>query len=1013
MRSSIVGIVLGCLVVIMAVIFSARIDAAETAIGDWRFEEGTGNMMVKDCSGADRNAKISNTNTMRWAREDRYGWFLQFDNDTGGLIVDDAEPFHLESAFTFDIRFTCDFGKLGAAEAPLLYKGSPASPDYSVLVTRKGQIVVRLKGVTPSENVIDAALEPNRDYAVAVRFDGKNLSVFKDGRLLKTIPASGKVAVSNQPLLFGGRSGAAFTGCLYMIRIFNNALPDDKISGWSGAAKPEVQEASSPAETVTAEIATAESFRNPAAVVFSNFLEMEPKDALSSSKTGNRWYVRNFAAFPLVSQNILHVTDDEVPDISYDPRLKGRYNLYVGMRGVWDITEVQIKTSGMEKWATVKLPAHPEVHVNYDILWATDVQMDGQKIMLHNSNPLLYFGYVSFVPADKDPRRKIDSRFVKYEEIKDTYTTATPASAGCFERIYRDPKPLPPLTEQSVKRGYLLWETHWMDLVFPDSKPLKDPGSLRLECFASQGEFEPVAFAVRPANELKGVNLILKTPLKNNSGEEFKGDIDIRQTRYLNKRSTTYTGSGECMRFPMYLESLCGRSVPENCTQQYWITIYVPEKTPAGIYTGELELSANAGKSVETIPLKLTVYPFVLSPLKGYNFGMYFLAGKDIPSYRKAFKDMKAHGMNSVASYSNTTEIKISGSLPPFNIDFEQSALTQEIKEFQDAGMTGDFLWCLASGDIQDFCAKFPPEKGADAFVSIFRQILAEGEKRHWPRLLIQAYDEVPSNPANFPALIREMPLLKKAGAVTQVDHLWLKTNRGAEIQKNIDKCVPFTDIFTLRYSGRPIFYVDTWEDIAKRVIADKKTLYTYNINNAMAMPEMATMRFSTGWFFRTVGTGCTGYYLYVYQDSAGSPYNDFDGGSSDLIQQYPASKKYDSLGGPALYWEATREGIDDLKYILTLENLIEKYEGNPQAAAAVSDAKKLLAEFKSSFDIEKLKKECVFLESKWDKSAIDSKGQRIAEGQFNLPNGWTFEQYDKARRQLADAIVGIMQAAK
>ena len=257
------------------------------------------------------------------------------------------------------------------------------------------------------------------------------------------------------------------------------------------------------------------------------------------------------------------------------------------------------------------------------------------------------------------------------------------------------------------------------------------------------------------------------------------------------------------------------------------------------------------------------------------------------------------------------------------------------------------------------------------------------------------------------------MPLLKKAGAVTQVDHLWLKTNRGAEIQKNIDKCVPFTDIFTLRYSGRPIFYVDTWEDIAKRVIADKKTLYTYNINNAMAMPEMATMRFSTGWFFRTVGTGCTGYYLFVYQTSDGGPYNDFDGGSTDSIQQYPPSKKRDTLGGPALYWEATREGIDDLKYILTLENLIEKYEGNPQAAAAVSDAKKLLAEFKSSFDIEKLKKECVFLESKWDKSAIDSKGQRIAEGQFNLPNGWTFEQYDKARRQLADAIVGIMQASK
>ena len=992
-------LMLAGVVSIMVFVISARLSAAETIIGDWRFEDGTGSTKVKDYSGAGRNAGISNTDTIHWCREDRYGWFLQFTGDTGGVTVENMEA--LTSAFTFDLRFTCNFGKLDAAEVPLLCKGDSQSPDYAVLVTGQGQIVVRLRGLEPSVTVVDAKLESNRDYAVAVRFDGKELSIFKDGQLLKKIPVKGKMVLSDQPLLFGGRKGAAFTGCLYLIRIFNSALPDNQISAWSGSAKP----------SMPVPIAATESFRNPAATVFANFLEMEPKDALSTDKTAGKWYYRNIALFPLVSQAILHAGFDEMPpDISYNPNLKGRYNLYIGMRGVGEITEVQVKTSDMKKWATIRLPKHPnDIHINHDILWATNVPMDNQRIILHNSYFLLYLGYISFVPVDKDARRTLDSRFVQYGEMKDM-AIATPASAGCTERIYKDSKPLPPLTGQSLKRGYLLWKTHWMDLVFPNSKPVKDPGSIQLECFAAKGEFEPVTFALHSLTELKNVSLVLTNSLKNNNGEAFKGEIDIRQTRYLDKRSTNFQGPGEYMRFPMYLETLCGRSVPENCTRQYWITIHVPETTPAGVYTGVLKLSADDGKTSELIPLKLTVYPFALSPLNGYNFGMYFIPGKDPSSWRDAFNDMKAHGMNSVASIATNTNIKISGSTPPFKMELDQSTLSQVIKEFQLAGLTGDYLCILDSDSIQNFCAQFPPEKAAVAYEAIFRQILAEAKNRHWPRLIFQPYDEVPSTPSDFPALIRELKLLKKAGAVTEADHLWLKTNRGTEIQKNIDQCVSFIDIFTLRYSSQPVFYVDSWEDITKRVIADKKALYTYNINNAMAISEMATMRFSTGWFFRTAGNGCTGYYLYIYQIPSGGCYNDFDG-VTDWLQQYPPSKKYDTLGGPALYWEATREGIDDLKYILTLENLIERYKANPRTVAAVSNAKKLLLELKNSFDIKKMQKECVFLESKWDNTRFE-KGQRIAEGRFNLPNGWTFEQYDKSRRQIADAIIKIMRAS-
>jgi hypothetical protein len=49
------------------------------------------------------------------------------------------------------------------------------------------------------------------------------------------------------------------------------------------------------------------------------------------------------------------------------------------------------------------------------------------------------------------------------------------------------------------------------------------------------------------------------------------------------------------------------------------------------------------------------------------------------------------------------------------------------------------------------------------------RQIVAECGKRKWPRLLFQQYDEVTSNPGDFPALVRELRATKLGGGVTQL----------------------------------------------------------------------------------------------------------------------------------------------------------------------------------------------------------------------------------------------------
>ena len=128
-----------------------------------------------------------------------------------------------------------------------------------------------------------------------------------------------------------------------------------------------------------------------------------------------------------------------------------------------------------------------------------------------------------------------------------------------------------------------------------------------------------------------------------------------------------------------------------------------------------------------------------------------------------------------------------------------------------------------------------------------------------------------------------------------------------------------------------------------------------------------------------------------------------------DGSKHYIAAAGIDA-GGPALYWEALREGIDDLKYIQHLERLIQTAQIGPGRKVAATEAAALLTSLAGSIDVEKLQHDCAFLECQWERSGRDEDGARWAGGRFQLPNGWTFERYDEARRAIADMIARLSQ---
>jgi hypothetical protein len=106
-------------------------------------------------------------------------------------------------------------------------------------------------------------------------------------------------------------------------------------------------------------------------------------------------------------------------------------------------------------------------------------------------------------------------------------------------------------------------------------------------------------------------------------------------------------------------------------------------------------------------------------------------------------------------------------------------------------------------------------------------------------------------------------------------------------------------------------------------------------------------------------------------------PYFDLDGRESDYCATYPS---LEDRPINAVWFEWVREGVNDYRYLQTLDNLIKKVEAlnNPSFTAQLREAKALMADIDSSIQVE-----------------LDK-------------NKWTSDDYSKRRQQIAEEIIKL-----
>ena len=512
------------------------------------------------------------------------------------------------------------------------------------------------------------------------------------------------------------------------------------------------------------------------------------------------------------------------------------------------------------------------------------------------------------------------------------------------EDPYQEKNPLQPLDSQWRKLGFIPFARAYGQNVYPNTVPSADERGVAVEAFAARGETEPLSFAVRALDQ--GISgLAINTSglvCLDTVGYIPPDSIKLGVVEYFRVRWGSGSGAKAWRWHPVriwpwnrYPGSRFSRPlgdgrlwVAPNTTQRFWLTVHTPLNVPAGSYTGSIFLDGD--KSSYTIPLNFTVLPVELEGKKLIPHGVFVPGAQD----QAAVRDLASHGIKAIAQRYDPVELPASADRSGIVFDF--SLLDAFLGRLSSAGITGPYLFYAGSPVQTVFDSVIVRLSGVKpdspeflaAYARAVQGIFEHTRRKYGDRLIWGIFDLEDRDRKCLPlyrsrakalrtfmgqALPLVSPVLGKAGKVE-------KESYG-----------PYADI-----------WLQGGEQAAGERIEGAQ-VWTYAA--CTQLDSAAGSRYKAG--FGPWVKGADGVLIWAYNwPGGGHAWNDFDSPRMDWMLSY---RDMDDRYIPTPSWEGLREGIDDCRYILTLENLIESLPAdNPERA----EAAKIFPVLKSFFDI-------------------------------------------------------------
>jgi len=509
------------------------------------------------------------------------------------------------------------------------------------------------------------------------------------------------------------------------------------------------------------------------------------------------------------------------------------------------------------------------------------------------------------------------------------------------EAKYAPVNPPLQLTPDEKQRGYVVFPADYTEQIVPAYVPARTAIGKPLAAFATPGEFEPATLCVSASKDLGNVTVELSDFVGEKGQSRIaRENVIVGVVRCWPQRASDWGGQGEYRVVPEMIEPPVGRACRMQAGQlkQWWLTVHVPPGTPAGHYRMSLTVRPEHVPPT-VVEWRLLVLPFSLSrpadkhwaalvggfpwagPLDGPES-----RGRNVPAEldrltRADVADYADHGFDMVVmnyyfgvkensdgtfTYGLSTlprdleYLKRLGSNAPMVIAFEYTCRELEYR-FAEPGK-------------KHVPGTFSP-KARKAIVGLVRHIHEEAQRRGWPKLYYYPIDEPGNNKTqnryrfaeDVLDFVHEVPGCQTAITVT-ADCVRRLGDKRVDVRiyaygyYNRDKVLQETK------QGHPFWY--------------------YENGMFYGHSTLASRRFAGLELLRSGAEAAT---AWGYSATNANPYNDFDGGHKDW------NTVFAGIDGPTptIYWELCREGVDDCRYVATLQQQIRqaKDQGKTEAA--------------------------------------------------------------------------------
>ena len=512
-----------------------------------------------------------------------------------------------------------------------------------------------------------------------------------------------------------------------------------------------------------------------------------------------------------------------------------------------------------------------------------------------------------------------------------------------------DDTPMPALSAAERERGCVLFHRSYLSCVWPNTVPLRREIDAEVRAFASWGEYEPLTFTIHPLREMQAVRVEF-SDLEGPGGALLPArDLDVRYVGYQWVKPN-YSSEGVYYRAPdvlLPLPSAVDLRAGENF--RVWSTVRVTPGTPDGVYSGRVAVF-EGDRRVHELAVRLRVLPIVLEKDQSRTYALYYhhpytsmsrapdAFSRDWQRRRAELehRDMVEHGMQGI-TLSLWAPAPRDG-LWNFNFDSFEQVMELCRQHGFDRPMPvhiptfatySQYIKKPMRSHIQG--VEVPPPAFFETITDMVRCIERERVLRQWPELLYYPVDEPSTAPDSVAFMVEVLKAIKRVPGV--------RTYVTADpMHEQFEPMRPYVDIWCCQpfNPDREVIEADM-----KARPGVEYWCYPNHISGENDHTPVAGARMTYGFgFWRS---GFRALIPWIYKADNGNPWNYLDSSTMDFMVRTAD----DGSPVPVTLWEAFREGIDDGRYVTTLERWIERARaaGREDLVAAASADLRLVSE--------------------------------------------------------------------